>query len=599
MAAPDLSNIPAEDLQHIANGDMGKVSDPVIHYLAGVTSDPVDMKPATGLAGPLGSAIKTAAAPLDLLATGATSLASSAMTPVLGLAARAKALLTGQDPDAASDAAHRFMASHAYQAQTPAGQAAQADAGAVGRAVAAPFGAVANTVENAAGPAATKGIESASGTVNDIAGSLPVLGAGADAARSAATAAKPLVARGAADVAQEAGYTGLSTRADMNTPGSRGITNQLVSQDIGVVPGADLNVAAVQNGRNVGPGKIYQQVHDSLPTTLTQDNTLAHDLGTLQDGSSQLPKSPDVAALRQAMVAQPSMTSDELFANIREARERASTLQDSDDPDKVALGRAYTGIANAYESFAGRQMPVQSGVTLPQWQAARTQMAQSYLAEQALKGGTNFDPAVFARAAQNNPNLLSGGSKIVADTYNALDSGTGSTTGRAVGAVLGAGAGAAAEHMAGSGIGMGAGGGAIVGSQVSPAVQNTIRKMFTRGNLDAAQAAPSNPRLSYHYGPDNAPRAAPPGDLTPPPGQAGPTPTQGSLGDLLQGPAPAPGLDLAPPPGEAAGAPAQRQMSLPPGKGPTPANVAADLKAGKHPTRPAAPARPQLGDLFP
>ena len=463
------------------------------------------MPDATGLAGSLGDVVKGAAAPFDVLAAGASGLANSTMSPILGLAARVKALLTGQDPDAASAAAHQFMANHAYQAQTPAGQAFQGDASAVGRTVAAPFAPVANTIENAAGPAATKHIESAAGTVNDVAGSLPVVGVAADAARAARGAAAPLgAARGAADVAQEAGYTGLKSRPDMATPGAQAITNKLISQDIGVVPGADLNVAAVQNGRAVGPGKVYAQVKQSLPPNLTQDTLLAHDLGAIQDGTSQLPKSPQVNQLRQTMVAQPDMTKEQLFANISEARQRASTLQDSEDPDQVALGRAYTGVANAYESFAGRQMPANSGVSLPQWQAARTQFAQSYLAEQALKGGQNFDPATFARAAQNNPNLLTGGSKIVADTYNSLNKSTGTTTGRAIGAVLGAGAGAAAEHLAGAGLGAGAGGGAIVGSHISPAVQNAVRSLFTRGNLEAAAAAPTNPRLSYHY---NAPPA--------------------------------------------------------------------------------------------
>jgi hypothetical protein len=515
------------------------------------------------------------------------------MTPVLSLAARAKALLTGQDPDAAAADAHNFMAAHAYHAVTPMGQAAQADAGAVGGAVAAPFGTAANAVENAAGPAATKQIESGAGMANDIAGSLPVAGA-VNELRAAAAAPEAVgVARGAADVAQEAGYTGLRSRADMATPGAQGITDKLISQDVGVVPGADLNVAAVQNGRANGPGKVYNQLRQDLPPQLTQDATLAHDLGALKDGSSQLPKSPDVDALRQAMVSQPNMTSQELFANISEARERAATLQASDDPDKAALGRAYTGVANAYESFIGRQIPAQSDVTLSQWQGARTQMAQSYLAEQALKGGEHFDPAVIARAAQNNPNLLTGGLKIVGDSYNALPSTGSGTVGRAIGAVVGAGSGAAAEHLAG--VPLGTAGGAIAGSQVAPAVQQVMRRMFTRGDPDAAAAAPTNPRLSYHYqgntpldSSDNMFRS-----LTPPPGSAAPSPSQGSLGELLQGPPAAPQMSLAPPPGNVV-QPAQRAMQLPPGLGTTPGKIAAALKAGK---RPGA-TTPSLGDLL-
>ena len=127
------------------------------------------------------------------------------------------------------------------------------------------------------------------------------------------------VARGAGDVAQEAGYTGLKTRADLKTPGAQKITDALIAQDAGVVPGAAINVDAVRNGRAVGPARIYNRMESSMPTSLKQDTTLQGDLKSLGDSTSQLPKSPDVDALRSAMLNQPEMTSKELSQHPRGA----------------------------------------------------------------------------------------------------------------------------------------------------------------------------------------------------------------------------------------------------------------------------------------
>lgn len=347
------------------------------------------------------------------------------------------------------------------------------------------------------------------------------LGAGGGEAADAAVmrgadAAGNAVARAPEDVARAAGYTGLKSRADLATPGSQAITDKLIANDAGIVDGAVPNVAAVQNARKVGPGKVYDAVKGQLPANLSANEKLTADIKGLQDSTSQLPRSPDVEALKQAMLAQPNMTRDELFANIQQARERSATNYASEDPDKQALGQAYGQLAKAYEDFAESQLP-QGSELRGQFADARTQFAKSFLAEKALKGGEHFDPMVYARAAQKEPDLLTGNAKIVADTANNLPAESNRTFTRAAGSVLGGAAGVLTGHALGEPLGGGIVGG-YTGSHAAPIVQQGFQRIATRGNPEAAAATEGNPALSYYFG-DNASPFAPRLDLTPPPGQ--------------------------------------------------------------------------------
>lgn len=580
MADIDYSKIPDEDLHHIANNEWEKVSDPVLRYFAGQPQGPaVKMPEATGLAGPVGTAITHALTPLDLLATGVSHAATATLDPVAGLIARA----TGQDPAKI----HALInGPGTYHTVTPGGQAVSNAVAGGANTVMSPANTLSNAVESGVERATGiphQTLESGASFVNDVAGSLPLAGAAMDALRTTSNAARATqVARGAADVAQEAGYTGLSTRADLKTPGAQAITDRLIAQDAGVVPGSQINVAAVQNARNVGPGRVYEAARQGMPAQLTQDAQLQARLGSLADSASQLPRSPDIEALRGAMLAQPTMTSEQLFSNIQTARQRAANYLASENPDHVALGQAYSDLANAYEDFAGRNLSLQSGVTQQQFQAARTQFAKNYLAEAALKGGEHFDPAVYGRAAQNAPDLLTGGGKVVADTFNGLPQQSGHTVARGVGSAVGALAGGALEHAGGTLTGLGPVGGAVVGGSITPGVLDIINRFFTRGNPAAAAAAPTNPRLSYIYDRGAAAPAAPaPLSLTPPRGPVV-EPNQRTLGALPPGPAAGPPLNLQAPPGSVGVTPTQGGMELPPGP----------------PARPPFELSPPLGSAF-
>jgi hypothetical protein len=367
------------------------------------------------------------------------------------------------------------------------------------------------------------------------------------------------VARSPADVAQAAGYTGLKTRADMARPGNQAVTNTLIGQDAGVPKGTVPSVAAVTDARNAGPGGVYNKVQNSIPKNLTQDAQLQTGIKSLQDSTSQLPRSPDVEALQQTMLGQPDMTSQQLFSNIQQARERASANMASDDPDKNAIGKAYGQLADHYEDFAGRSILPGSDVNIKDFTDARTQFAKSYAAQAALKGGENFDPATYAKLAQNNPGMLTGNAAVVANVHNNLPAGASAAgTGHsyyapmAAGSVAGSALGAGLSHLTGV-PGLAEAGG-LAGLGVGPMAQNALKNFSTRGNPEAAAAAQGNPALSYF---------------------------RRGIGDQMAGPAP---LNLTPPPGTVFDQ-LQHEMSVPQGPGPNP-----DLKM----TPPPGNARPVL-----
>jgi hypothetical protein len=362
------------------------------------------------------------------------------------------------------------------------------------------------------------------------------------------------VARSPADVAEVAGYTGLKTRADMARPGNQAVTNTLIGQDAGVPKGTVPSVAAVTDARNAGPGATYNQVQRSIPKNLTQDARLQTGIKSLQDSTSQLPRSPDVEALQQTMLGQPDMTSQQLFSNIQQARERASANMASDDPDKNAIGKAYGQLADHYEDFAGRSILPGSDVNIQDFTNARTQFAKSYAAQAALKGGENFDPATYAKLAQNNPGMLTGNAAVVANVHNNLPAGASAAgTGHsyyapmAAGSVAGSALGAGMTHLTGV-PGLAEAGG-LAGLGAGPMVQNALKNFSTRGDQEAATAAHGNPALSYF---ERSPAEAP----TPAPLALRPGP--GTVFDQLQremnvpqGPGPNPDLKLTPPPGNA------------------------------------------------
>jgi hypothetical protein len=333
-------------------------------------------------------------------------------------------------------------------------------------------------------------------------------------------------------MAQRVGATivGEPTAAAAQSLTNQSVTNMLARREAGIADDVpELTHAAIAKARADGPGAVYDAARNALPEVLVQDQQLASSLRSIGDTTSQLPRSPDVDALKQSMLAQPQMTRDQLFANIQQARDRAARYYASDQPDAQAMADAYSDVARAYEDFAGRQLEAnpQSPVTLQDWQNARVAFAKNYAAQAALRG-TSIDAAVYSRALNKNPEAMTGGSRLIAEQHNryplstrfgpttfapegigAAGSFEGGLARHAVAPVIGAGTGAMIGGPSGAAIGAG------VGMMGSHALQSGVRR-WIGGNPEraarvAAQAS-RDPNLSNFFwsGPEPRWPARPP-----------------------------------------------------------------------------------------
>lgn len=395
------------------------------------------------------------------------------------------------------------------------------------------------------------------GDVLDIANMVAPAKAGFDAASALTTARtaipqtmeealtavgyRNLPRQGEGSAAAKAGakITGEPPLAQQQTLTNQAVDNVLAKHESGVPQGQDLDYANLAKSRINGPGKVYNAAEAAMPDTMVHDPELQGALRNVGDTTSQLPKSPDVDALKEAMLSQPNMTRAQLFKNIQQARDRASRFYASDQPDAHAIGDAYQGVANAYEDFVGRQLANTPGasVSLADWQNARTAFAKNYAVQGAVRG-TSVNGAKLAAIQAKDPEKLTGGLRLIAEQHNRypLSSGFGPMTFEPGGVgASGTPQGIIARHvtgpMLGGGIGalfggpMGAAIGGASGLLASEGLQSVIRKALGGNPAKSAalaEAATKNPDLAHFF--DQAassnPAQTPPLNLQPPPGHA-------------------------------------------------------------------------------
>ncbi len=409
------------------------------------------------------------------------------------------------------------------------------------------------------------------------------------------------------------GIVGERPLATQQTLNNQGVTDSLAHHDTGVPQEQELNPTTLQTARTNGPGKVYDALHQSLPSQMEQDDELRGAISSVGDTVSQLPKSPDVDLLKQTMLDKPIMSRDQLFANIQQARERAAAT-DATTPDGQSMRDAYRGVANAYEDYLTRQIQnnPNSPVTLADFQKARTQFAQSY-GYQASLYGTSVDAGALANYYKGtDPAQLSGGTQLIVNQAlrHPLETRFGPTTVEeeannpvrsAVGPAIGATIGAAAHGPAGAAFGAGLGGAAAGG--VDALLTRILGGSAERGGTLGARA-PLDPRLANIFGTDQPPFEG----LRPTPGRVGEPPSRQPPLPLAPGQGQTPGITPQPPPGLAF-EPHQRPLFGPPaageapetaiGPGPAPSRGGAPATAVPTAGITATPIEPKLGDIMP
>jgi hypothetical protein len=292
----------------------------------------------------------------------------------------------------------------------------------------------------------------------------------------------------------------------------------------------------------VEPNDVYTRVGANLPEGQL-DQAAQADVAKTGTGNGLVTASE--TAQKQidnlkSQLANKSFTGDQLVDNLRSLRQEGYKQIGSEDVDHQTIGAAKLDLARAIEGHVERNIPRGADVTVDDFQAARKALAKNHAVEGALHG-PDVDLKAIARMQRNDPQMLDGGLKDIADFANG--------EGRSV-------VGLPDTYHTPS-----------FASDAAEALDfhhpvQGIAKLFggrmARSSLtgDTAQAVDAA-RQSYRATPG---RFAPRPGLTPPPGRAGRDPTQMSLGDLPQGPGPSP-FTL----GEGAGGPAPAPAS-PPGQ---------------------------------
>jgi hypothetical protein len=486
----------------------------------------------------------------DLPGVGAAASVGQGITRLAGKAASGLAGLFGGGPEAIESVQKAVnSATELPQSNDPIMQILRG-VGSVANKVAAP-------VDQAVGslpPGPRTAIEATEEAVPDIASVLGFKVPAASTAKTvAASKAAPVASTDVESALKTAGYQNLPRQAEDSTLVQRagasvagegplaqqqtltnqGVTDELARNEAGIPQGQKVTYQTLQDARANGPAKTYDAAHGSLNETLQADPELQSAISTIGDTTSQLPRSPDVDALKQTMLDQPQMTRDQLFSNIQQSRERASKYYRAEEPDSEAMGDAYSALANAYEDFVGRQLPTDGPVSLQDWQNARMQFAKNYTVQSALKG-TSIDASKIAQLQQKNPTQLTDGLNLIAEQHNRfpLSTGFGPRTFAPEGiGASGSVPGIVARHATGPAVGaatgyaLGGTGGAAAGGAAgllsSAAFQGFLRH-WLGGNPEAARSAAagaaSNPRLGYFFGPDEG---VPPGWNRSPPSIAG------------------------------------------------------------------------------
>ena len=168
------------------------------------------------------------------------------------------------------------------------------------------------------------------------------------------------------------------------------------------------------------PSGVYDRVATVLPTGPLNENAQKAilqaglpDTGRMTKGSPQAQN--QIEDLRQQLLAPGRLFSGQQFVNeMRGLRQEGFTNLGSDDVSNQQLGRAQIAMARAVEGHVLDSLPAQGPVTKDQFLAARKTLAKNFTIQNALRGN-DVDLTALARAQRADPQVLDGGTKLLAD----------------------------------------------------------------------------------------------------------------------------------------------------------------------------------------
>lgn len=172
------------------------------------------------------------------------------------------------------------------------------------------------------------------------------------------------------------------------------------------------------------PNSVYKRVANNLPVGPLDAQAQAEILragqpegGRITVGSPQA--QPAITALQDQLTsAHATPTGQQIVNELRGLRQEGFKNIGSDDVSNQELGHAQLGMARAIEGHISRNLIPGGDTSIEQFQAARTALAKNHAVEAALRGG-NVDLAALARMNRADPELMTGGLKVLADFADA------------------------------------------------------------------------------------------------------------------------------------------------------------------------------------
>jgi hypothetical protein len=168
------------------------------------------------------------------------------------------------------------------------------------------------------------------------------------------------------------------------------------------------------------PSAVFGRVANTLPTgPLSEQAQNAISTAGLPDTGRMSKGSPQAQAqiedLRQQLLAPGKMfTGQQVVNEMRGLRQEGFANVASDDVSNQQLGRAQLAMARAITQHINDSIPAGADVTPEQFAAASKTLAKNATIQQALRGN-DVDLQVLARIQRADPQLLDGGTKMLAD----------------------------------------------------------------------------------------------------------------------------------------------------------------------------------------
>lgn len=272
-----------------------------------------------------------------------------------------------------------------------------------------------------------------------------LVGAGANELGGAAAGLADTTGAAAAEAATPAGQLGLrstqgrpvaTTLAGPTAAPTLDAQNQTVAHtvlgaDVGVPHGTPVNPTSLEAAR-AAPGTVLDEGAASLPTAPLSPSALQK-VAAARGPATITKPTPNVASqiegIENALLEPGAQFSGEQIRATRNSLSSdASAGMNSDDADTRAIAKYKRGVIDALDQHVADTMPADSAISPDMIANARATLAKNYSLQDLIGKGGDINLQGLAKLHRDNPNLLSGNMRTVAEFANQHPEVTGGIT---------------------------------------------------------------------------------------------------------------------------------------------------------------------------